>query len=158
MPEPLSPFARWLNVTMQQRGLSQAAVARALGVADAQVSRWRRGQVVPTVRYLQQIAQVFDVPRAALDELAGYPSAAPGPGPGSRDPARAAELQSYQARFGRLLDERVPPSLWPAYMEAADALAGALVKALGDSLAAAQAGDDAPENAGRNIGFRHRTE
>ena len=34
-----APFAAWLSTTMQSRGLSQAQIARAVGVADAQVSR-----------------------------------------------------------------------------------------------------------------------
>ena len=61
-------------VTMERRGLSQADLARVVGVADAQVSRWRRGRVIPTVRSLQRIADTFGVPRATLDSLAGYPT------------------------------------------------------------------------------------
>src|SRR5919199_228585 len=62
MTEPSNPFAQWLNASMQNRGLSQAEVAREVGVADAQVSRWRRGQVTPTVRYLQLLEE--KIPRS----------------------------------------------------------------------------------------------
>src|SRR5438105_4179812 len=54
MPAPDSTrFAGWLETSMRSRGLTQAQLARSVGVADTQVSRWRRGHVVPTVQYLQ---------------------------------------------------------------------------------------------------------
>src|SRR5215212_3666043 len=122
-----SPFAQWLNTTMQNRNLSQAEMARTLGVADAQVSRWRRGQVVPTVRYLQQIADAFGIPRTPLDRLAGYPvPEMEQGGPAPLDPEAEAELQAYQARYGQLLAERVPRNLWKAYAASCEAFAEAL--------------------------------
>jgi len=119
-------FAHWLNVTMQQHGLSQAALARTVGVADTQVSRWRRGQVLPTLRYLQQIADAFGVPRSTLDRLAGYPVV-------DRistttfeiDPIALAELQAVEARYQDILEEKIPRVMWPAYLAACDALADA---------------------------------
>lgn len=124
--EAPNAFARWLRVTMQTQGISQAELARAVGVADTQVSRWRRGQVVPTLRYLQQIADTFGVPRTTLDRLAGYPVAVLESAAAPPDPAALAEWQAHQARFARLLEERVPRPLWPAYMEACAALAETL--------------------------------
>src|SRR5437588_1352252 len=102
-----TPFALWLDATMERRGMSQAAVAREVGVADAQVSRWRRGQVTPTVRYLQRIADTFGVPRAQLDRMAGYPTPEEqgGGASGETDPQSEAELQAYQARLARLMEE-----------------------------------------------------
>ena len=113
----------WLDSSMQQRGLSPAAFARSLGVADAQVSRWRRGQVVPTVQSLQRIADVFGVPRASLDRLAGYPVSAEG-----GDEADA-ELEASTGRLRELL-ETLPPSLRPAYIDACTALAQTLAAAV----------------------------
>jgi transcriptional regulator with XRE-family HTH domain len=141
----------WLDHTMQQHGLSQAALARAVGVADAQVSRWRRGQVVPTVRYHQQIADTFGVPRVTLDRLAGYPvDTAAGPAE-PLDPARLAELQAHQARYRQILEARVPPALWRAYVESCDALAEAMGIAFEEAQqAAAQA---VPR---KDMGFRRR--
>ncbi len=66
-----SRFGGWLAASMQSRGLTQAQLARSVGVADTQVSRWRRGQVVPTVQYLQRLADTFGVERATLDRLRG---------------------------------------------------------------------------------------
>ena len=127
MPDSTTPFAAWLEATMQRQGLSQAGLAREVGVADAQVSRWRRGQVVPSVRYLQRLADTFGVPRATLDRLAGYPVAeAPAPAADAGETERLAERQAYEAWFGRLLEQTVPRPLWPAYAEACAALAEAL--------------------------------
>jgi transcriptional regulator with XRE-family HTH domain len=72
-PGAAATFGDWLSAAMRQRELSQAELARRIGVDDAQVSRWRRGLVVPSVGHLQRIAAALDVPRVLLDRLAGYP-------------------------------------------------------------------------------------
>jgi transcriptional regulator with XRE-family HTH domain len=149
MDDETQPFARWLNATMQTRGLSQAAVARNLGVADAQVSRWRRGQVIPSVRYLQQLATTFDVPRARLEQMAGYPTEETVEG---IDPAVDAELDALSARFRALLERDVPPDLWQTYADACEALAARLADSFGE------VADSAHDEAGRKrhhpVGFR----
>lgn len=160
-------FTLWLNRTMENRGYSQADLARAVGVADAQVSRWRRGQVVPTVRSLQRIADTFGVPRATLDTLAGYPSAEATTE--TSDPGelmRRAEIQTYQAWFGQLLTTQVPPELWRVYIEGCAALAQSLGGAFSATLAQAQREiealaekesapeDEPPDRPKREYGFR----
>lgn len=120
-------FTLWLNNSMESRRLSQADLARAVGVGDAQVSRWRRGQVVPTVHSLQRIADTFGVPRAMLDSLAGYPSGERDePGGEPDDLARRAEIRAYQAWFGEQLERQVPRELWRVYADGCAALAEAL--------------------------------
>src|ERR1051326_8206695 len=95
LPGGTRRFAGWLEASMHSRGLTQAQLARSVGVADTQVSRWRRGQVVPTVQYLQRLADTFGVSRVTLDQLVGLPVAqAPG-----QEPELEAELQAYQARL-----------------------------------------------------------
>jgi transcriptional regulator with XRE-family HTH domain len=138
LPEPpdASRFTVWLNSSMENRRLTQADLARAVGVGDAQVSRWRRGQVVPTVRSLQRIADTFGVPRAMLDSLAGYPSdASEAAGDAPDNLARRAEIRAYQAWFGEQLDEQVPHELWQVYADGCAALA----RALGESYRATMA-------------------
>jgi transcriptional regulator with XRE-family HTH domain len=154
MDDEQNPFARWLDVTMQSRGLSQAELARAVGVADTQVSRWRRGQVVPTLRYLQQIADTFDVPRATLDRLAGYPVAEVPHEPPRvfEDPADQAALAAYEAHFRQVLEEKIPRALWQAYMEACDSLAEALSASYRAALE--QPPPDTPSRGDRDMGFR----
>src|SRR5258708_34951064 len=89
-------FAGWLQASMHSRGLTQAQLARSVGVADTQISRWRRGQVVPTLQYLQRLADTFGIERMTLDQLVGLPVAqAPGSEPGHQ-PEVQAELQAHQ--------------------------------------------------------------
>jgi transcriptional regulator with XRE-family HTH domain len=121
-------FAGWLQASMLNRGLSQAQLARSVGVADTQVSRWRRGQVVPTLPYLQRLADTFGIERVSLDRLVGLPVAqAPlGADDVRLDPAVAAELEAHQARLREVLTTRLPHSMWRAYVEACVALADGL--------------------------------
>ncbi len=156
-------FMMWLNRTMEHRGYSQADLARAVGVADAQVSRWRRGQVVPNVHSLQRLADTFGVPRTTLDSLAGLPSDEAVAD--SDDPSeliRRAEVQAYQAWFGQLLSTQVPPELWRVYVEGCAVLAQSLGGTFSDTLAKAQrevealreSDEGTDERPKREIGFR----
>jgi transcriptional regulator with XRE-family HTH domain len=162
MKPPSSPqpgaFADWLNATMQSRRLSQAQLARVVGVADTQVSRWRRGQVVPTVRYLQRIADTLDVPRASLDRLAGYPvSEASEEPPAAADPERQAELHAYSAAYRSLLEHEVPRALWRAYAEACAALAESMAGAHREAVRRSDRGvadEGQGEGKSRPAGFR----
>lgn len=149
-------FGRWLTAIMRDRGLTQAEIARRIGVDDAQVSRWRRDLVVPSVPHLQRIAGALDLPRVLLDRLAGYPvpdeadvllPAAPANPPTTttsraaadglpphRDPALTVEADAYGAWFARLLDDRIPPVLWRAYASACLALADGLTGGYAEAL------------------------
>jgi transcriptional regulator with XRE-family HTH domain len=122
----LNRFSVWLAAALDARGLSQADLARSVGVADTQVSRWRRGQVVPTVPYLQRIADTFGVDRATLDRLVGLPVAEARLGDDPAAPDVEAELQAHQARLREVLQRRLPRSMWRAYVEACVALADGL--------------------------------
>src|SRR6476646_3334158 len=105
-------FGGWLEASMRSRGFTQAQLARSVGVADTQVSRWRRGQVVPTVQYLQRLADTFGVERLTLEQLVGYPIAeAPADG---AEAETEAELQALQARLREAMVGRLPRSVWRA--------------------------------------------
>jgi transcriptional regulator with XRE-family HTH domain len=120
-------FGGWLEASMRSRGITQAQLARSVGVADTQVSRWRRGQVVPTLNYLQRLADAFGVERITLDELLGLPVAQARPDRDSYpDPQLEAELQAHQARLREVMQTTLPPSMWRAYVEACVALADGL--------------------------------
>lgn len=157
-------FTLWLNSAMENHRFSQADLARAVGVGDAQVSRWRRGQVVPTVRSLQRLADAFGVPRVMLDSLAGYPTAESDEAGGgdAGDLARRAEIRAYQAWFGQQLEKQVPRELWRVYIDGCTALAEALGGSFRQALAQAQhevaaALEDEPDDTPRpprEIGFR----
>src|SRR3954454_1834680 len=105
-------FAGWLASTMPSRRLTQAQLARSVGVADTQVSRWRRGQVVPTVAYLQRLADTFGVSRVTLDQLVGLPVAQAA----GAEPELDAELQAHQARLRQVMERRLPREMWRAYV------------------------------------------
>jgi transcriptional regulator with XRE-family HTH domain len=125
MREP--SFGGWLEASMRSRGFTQAQLARSVGVADTQVSRWRRGQVVPTVQYLQRLADTFGVERITLDELVGLPVAQARADRDSHpDPRLEAELQAHQARLRQVMQDTLPPGMWRAYVEACVALADGL--------------------------------
>jgi transcriptional regulator with XRE-family HTH domain len=120
-------FGGWLEASMRSRGMTQAQLARSVGVADTQVSRWRRGQVVPSLQYLQRLADAFGVERVALDELLGLPIAQVRSERDSLpDPQLEAELQAHQARLRQVMQSTLPPSMWRAYVEACVALAEGL--------------------------------
>jgi len=129
-------FGGWLEASMQARGFTQAQLARSVGVADTQVSRWRRGQVVPTLQYLQRLADAFGVERMTLDELVGLPVAQAREFAG--DPETEAELQAHQARLRQVMQEKLPRNMWRAYVEAcvalADGLSSSARRALSQSL------------------------
>jgi transcriptional regulator with XRE-family HTH domain len=123
---PGNQFAGWLQASMSHRGLTQAQLARSVGVADTQISRWRRGQVVPSVQYLQRLADTFGIERITLDQLVGLPVAQAGSK--SDEPEIDAELQAHQARLRDVMQRRLPPAMWRAYVDACVALAEGLGK------------------------------
>jgi transcriptional regulator with XRE-family HTH domain len=155
-------FGDWLDTTMHSRGLSQAQLARTLSVADVQVSRWRRGRVVPSVPMLQRIAETFGVERATLDRLVGLPVAEAKKRRGRTrySPEFEAELAAHQARLRQVMQRRLPPSLWRAYVEACVALAEALHASVrSDPTVRELLGEPAgtpvyPETPERHFGFR----
>jgi transcriptional regulator with XRE-family HTH domain len=142
---------------MSSRGLTQAQLARSVGVADTQVSRWRRGHVVPTVQYLQRLADTFGIERAALDRLVGLPVAQAG-GPGGGEPELEAELQAHQARLREVMQRRLPRSMWRAYVEACVALGEGLgaqtTHALRESLEGKPGKPEQDPPPERPLGFR----
>src|SRR5207237_7901593 len=152
--------AGWLETSMRSRGLTQAQLARSVGVADTQISRWRRGQVVPTLQYLQRLADTFGVERITLDQLVGLPVAQALPGSEhGRDPETDAELQAHQARLRQVMQDRLPRGMWRAYIEAcvalADGLGASANRVLRESLAElAKSTDDDDPPPDRPLGFR----
>jgi transcriptional regulator with XRE-family HTH domain len=154
-------FGSWLEASMRSRGLTQAQLARSVGVADTQVSRWRRGQVVPTVQYLQRLADAFGVQRIALDQLVGLPVAqARQSDTAGGDPEVEAELQAHQARLRHVMQSRLPRSMWRAYIEAcvalADGLGASAARALRQSLEQTDtpSSDPGEHHPDRPLGFR----
>jgi len=62
MPEDYGKrIGRRIKSARENRGMTQTALAQAMGVADAQVSRWENGRVVPQRRNLEAIANALGV-------------------------------------------------------------------------------------------------
>jgi transcriptional regulator with XRE-family HTH domain len=145
----------WLEASMRSRGITQAQLARSVGVADTQISRWRRGQVVPTLQYLQRLADTFGVQRVTLDELAGLPVAqARADRDTHADPRLEAELQVHLARLRQVMQDTLPPSMWRAYVEACVALAEGLNTSARRALRDVPAHDADKHPPERPLGFR----
>jgi transcriptional regulator with XRE-family HTH domain len=55
-------IGRRIRRTRKNRGMTQTDLAQAMKVADAQISRWETGRVVPQRRNLEAIANALGVP------------------------------------------------------------------------------------------------
>lgn len=58
----------------KRSGMTQAALAERINFSDKAVSKWERGESIPDVLTLMEIAQIFDV---SVDELLRDPNALP---------------------------------------------------------------------------------
>lgn len=73
MPEePATTFAALFEQLRLAKHWSPAETARQLGVSYSMVSRWRRGENVPTLQAIETISTVFGFDRETLEQLAGY--------------------------------------------------------------------------------------
>jgi transcriptional regulator with XRE-family HTH domain len=73
-----SPFAHFLDGLVPAVFESEAAFARAVGVPQSTVSRWRRGETRPRVEQLLTLSEVTGTSIEMLVRIAGYrPSARP---------------------------------------------------------------------------------
>jgi transcriptional regulator with XRE-family HTH domain len=61
MPDFGVRIGRRIRRVRKERGMTQTELARALNVADAQVSRWETGRVVPQRRNLEALAAALGV-------------------------------------------------------------------------------------------------
>lgn len=73
----------------KRQGMTQAGLAEKLNYSDKAVSKWERGESVPDVLTLMQIAELFDI---TVDELLADPDALPdNPGTVERVMGKAVE-------------------------------------------------------------------
>jgi len=61
---PPKTFAEWLRMAREGFGLSQAALARALGIDKGNVSQWERDQTRPWPRTVARLRKFFGEPHA----------------------------------------------------------------------------------------------
>lgn len=64
-------FAEWLSRTLIERGIAAGEVARALGVNDSAISRWRNAKATPGLESVMALAEFLDVHPLRLAVTAG---------------------------------------------------------------------------------------
>lgn len=65
-------WASWVNQQLTRKGWRAADAARAFGVDDSMVSKWRRGLAGPDPKSLRRIAESLDLPILTVLVAAGY--------------------------------------------------------------------------------------
>jgi transcriptional regulator with XRE-family HTH domain len=98
-PGPDSALAEFLRAELTARKWSNSRLARACGVSESLVSRWKNGHTVPTANNCTSIAEAFGVEPDYVLRLAGHMPAA-----GVTDPAAdewAALQREWSSRFDR---------------------------------------------------------
>lgn len=66
-----SQFAEWLDITLDNRGISGRNLAELIGVAENAVSRWRTGGSQPSAGNVARMADALDLDRQRLAVTAG---------------------------------------------------------------------------------------
>ena len=79
----------------KQHGMTQLELAEKMGVTDKAVSKWERGESVPDVLTLVQLAEVFDV---TVDELLRDPNEIPANSGGPIEHAMEAAVEKTLKR------------------------------------------------------------
>lgn len=64
-------FAEWLSRTLAERDIAGGEVARALGVNDSAISRWKNGKASPGLDSVMKLADFLEVDPVALAVTAG---------------------------------------------------------------------------------------
>lgn len=64
-------FADWLTRTLAERDIPGGEVARALGVNDSAISRWKNGKASPGLDSVMKLAAFLEVEPIALAVTAG---------------------------------------------------------------------------------------
>jgi transcriptional regulator with XRE-family HTH domain len=68
----MNNFAIWLNDFMDQRDLTQEALAQKLGISHVAISKWQRSLNLPEPRQLRNLAEVAGLNPIDLFQLCGY--------------------------------------------------------------------------------------
>jgi transcriptional regulator with XRE-family HTH domain len=70
-PTPPRKFAKWLDLTLANAGMTGKELARVARLDEAQVSRWRRGKGKPSLESCERLANAFGVDPMRLAVTAG---------------------------------------------------------------------------------------
>ena len=72
MVHMMNNFAIWLNDFMEQKDLTQEALAGLIGVSHVAISKWQRSLNLPEPRQLRNLAEVAGLNPIELFQLCGY--------------------------------------------------------------------------------------
>ena len=64
-------FARWLDTTMENRNISGNKLAQMMGCDISQVSRWRNGHGLPSLKTMYRLGRALEVDPIRLAVTAG---------------------------------------------------------------------------------------
>jgi len=64
-------FAEWLTRTLWEREISGGEIAKAVGVNDSAISRWKNGKATPGLDSVMKLAAFLEVDPIALGVTAG---------------------------------------------------------------------------------------
>ena len=65
-------FAERLKELRQEKGLSQLALSKQIGVKHSTIIRWESGTMIPTITYVAKLALFFNVSTDYLIGLKDY--------------------------------------------------------------------------------------
>ena len=65
-------FCERFKALRKEKGLSTAALGKALNVNDSTITRWENGVIIPSILHLRNIATFFDVSADYLIGLVDY--------------------------------------------------------------------------------------
>ena len=85
----------------KQAGLTQAGLAEKLNYSDKAVSKWERGESIPDVITLMQLAELFEI---TISELVADPNVLPGNDPGNLEKAMT---QVSEKALGRKANKNI---------------------------------------------------
>ena len=70
--EQREAFRQALRHTRQQRGLSQRALSRAIGLTNSAVWQWEQGKAIPRPEIVAKLEAALDLGPGVLSRLLGY--------------------------------------------------------------------------------------
>ena len=101
--QKLPSFPEWLSGAIAARYDSDSAFARAAGVSPSVVSRWTKGDLTPTPRFLEKIAPALGVSKTTLTAIA-YPGLS-----GEQvEPIAERPIHALAREIDRLIGEESP--------------------------------------------------
>jgi type I restriction enzyme M protein len=126
---PPSEIAAWIAEARVQKTLTQAALAREIGVSQAQISQWETGKQAPNEDHLVKLHALFGKPKARRAAAAppvqlslAAPAKASEPPPAPRRAAKGTTTPTKGSSAGSAAVLGFEEKLW----EAADTLRGSM--------------------------------